>query len=309
MSVTSIIPTFVIEEHHEAFLVWHHAIANHLIPESDNCLLHFDEHSDMSMPRLNISADHMGKDQEAIQNFTYNELNIANFILVAVYQGLFDEVIWVKQQHKHLEPKRLNMFVSSYNDLGKKLMTGKVSAEVTGGTEEIKSYREYRYSQLNGSQLEVLDAPFLLDIDLDYFSCTQNPYESKEIEVEISETEYKRFQNDPYHKLRFITSRLETKIQDGKYYYVINKYDEIYESPLKMDEEVINMRLSAFFSQLAAQREKPMLITICRSRYSGFTPEDQWAFIENALLEGLQRLYGINVVHIKNLQVWPELSV
>ncbi len=42
------IPTFIVEEHHEAFLIWKYAIQNNLIPAKGNHLFHVDEHSDMS---------------------------------------------------------------------------------------------------------------------------------------------------------------------------------------------------------------------------------------------------------------------
>lgn len=44
------IPFYIIEEHHEAFLIWHYAIIKGLINKNRNTLLHIDEHSDMLLP-------------------------------------------------------------------------------------------------------------------------------------------------------------------------------------------------------------------------------------------------------------------
>ena len=40
------IPLFIVEEHHEAFIAWNHAVQKGWLPNKENCLLHVDAHSD-----------------------------------------------------------------------------------------------------------------------------------------------------------------------------------------------------------------------------------------------------------------------
>jgi hypothetical protein len=100
MSKNAMIKTFLIEEHHEAFLVWKYAILNNWMPARGNSLLHIDEHSDMGTPRFNTSIYNLNGDTNVIKNFVYTELNIASFIMPAIYQDIFDKVYWIKQQHR-----------------------------------------------------------------------------------------------------------------------------------------------------------------------------------------------------------------
>jgi hypothetical protein len=41
------IPIFIMEEHHEAFIVWNYAMRAGWIPVKENCLFHVDTHADM----------------------------------------------------------------------------------------------------------------------------------------------------------------------------------------------------------------------------------------------------------------------
>ena len=89
--------TYIIEEHNEAFYVWNHARQNRLIKETNNILLHVDEHADNIPPQLNLSMHDLDRDMEQLKNFTYGELNIASFIVPAFYQGIFNCIYWVRQ--------------------------------------------------------------------------------------------------------------------------------------------------------------------------------------------------------------------
>jgi hypothetical protein len=46
------VPLYILEEHHEAFLIWNYARQKGIIPEINNSLFHFDSHSDMGIPFL-----------------------------------------------------------------------------------------------------------------------------------------------------------------------------------------------------------------------------------------------------------------
>jgi hypothetical protein len=120
------IPTFIIEEHHEAFIVWNYAIQQGWLPATGNCLFHVDEHSDMGTPRFNESIHSLNGDMVKVKEFTYQELNIASFVIPACYREIFNQVYWIRQKHRKTLHKPVEMFVRSYNQAGKRLLSGKM---------------------------------------------------------------------------------------------------------------------------------------------------------------------------------------
>ncbi|SKC83330.1 peptide arginase, FlmR/OhkR family [Ohtaekwangia koreensis] len=295
------IPLFTVEEHHEAFFVWKHALLHKLIRGRDHALLHVDEHSDMGAPTLNNSIHLLNGNLKRVQQFTHQELTIANFIIPAIYEGLFKKVYWVKQRHNKTNSRAMHLYVRSSNGEGKKLVTGKMSVleehgkdpEALGDGAVIFKFYKQHVEQLT----TIKDV--MLDIDLDYFSCIQNPLK-RELRIEITREEYTAFLNTPYHRLRFFDfGRVEARKIGQRYYYYLNSFKEQYDSPLKVSEALIQSRVDDFIQALAVNKIKPLLVTVCRSRYSGYTPVDQWNFIEQSLLRGLHSLYGkMSVQHV-----------
>jgi hypothetical protein len=88
---------------------------------------------------------------------------------------------------------------------------------------------------------------------------------------------------------------------DGKYYYLINDYDEIYQERTYVSTEMISNRITELVAVLQREEITPLLITICRSRFSGFTPEDQWQFIETQLCSQLSKIYPLDPVSLSQL--------
>ena len=297
MNAKKIIPTFIIEEHHEAFIVWNYAIQQGWIPATDNCLFHVDEHSDMGTPRFNKSIHNLNGGIKKIEEFTYQELNIASFIIPACYLGIFNQVYWIRQRHKKTLNKPVEMYVRSYNQAGKKLLSGKMK-HVNKDTLD-NDRRPFDYF-LRTIEKIPSNKKVVLDIDLDYFSCSGNPTELEEIYVEITRNEYNQFTNDKYHRLNFSgLGRIEALIIDDKYFYVINNFNEIYPTELKVTESSFIDRINLFVQALVNNRLKPTVIAICRSRNSGYTPIDQWEKIEACLIDKLQNAYNIVLYDVK----------
>lgn len=283
------IPTFIIEEHHEAFIVWNYAIQKGLIPPSGNTLFHVDEHSDMRTPRFNSSIHNLNGSIDEINDFTYSELGIGNFIMPAIYKKIFNKVFWIKQKHRFEKVKRIKMYIRSYNQVGKKLISGKYD-----GYKKIKNdidiYADvvsfdYFLTTINSIPS---NRKIILDIDLDYFSCSGNPNELEEIYIEITKNEYDDFKSNKYHRLNFCGfERIEACKNGNKYFYCINNYNEIYPSNVHVDNDEIQKRITAFCKVIQERQVKPIIISICRSKHSGFTPKEQVDYIENELLNKL----------------------
>ncbi|PRX56386.1 UPF0489 family protein [Flagellimonas meridianipacifica] len=307
MKKTSI-QTFVIEEHNEAFFVWQYALANGLIKQKQNCLIHVDEHSDMGTPRFNISIDNLGSDLSDIHDFVFKELNIASFIIPSIYKGLFRSIYWVKQKHRKSSITSNKMYVKSLNDSGKKLMSGKIE-DIPKIIEEYRksstTYKEFEYHLVTEENLPSKVNP-VLDIDLDYFSCTGMPNQNKEIIIEISEDEFNEFTNDKYHRLNYLPSRVEARKIDGKYFYLLNYYNELYPSSLLKNKKEIEERVKKFVNTISKKVGEPQIITICRSRFSEYTPPEQWEFIEKYLISCLSEIYNLDIHYIDEINFFQN---
>ncbi|MDW3191848.1 MAG: UPF0489 family protein [Cytophagales bacterium] len=295
---TEITPTFIVEEHNEAFFIWNQAINEGIIPEKGNFLLHFDEHSDLQMPRFSTSLNEFKRDTESLHYFTYNEIDIATFIIPSLYLEIITGMCWVRQRHDRAGTKE--MFVRSFNQSGKKLIAGKV--DDIRNTRSKFDNKNFMFTKSHIEDLASMDQPVILDIDLDYFSCQTDAYESRETVVEITREEYERYQNDPYHRMNFLGfPKLYAVEEEGRYYFLINSFREMYHSVAKVSEEEIQHRIDLMINKLKELHVQPALIDICRSRHSGYTPSDQWQFIEDQVIEGLKSLYDIELRHINEL--------
>jgi hypothetical protein len=297
--------TFIVEEHNEAFYVWNYCVARKIIPDHGNVLLHVDEHADMNIPRFNTSLTTLGDSLTGLKRFTYAEVGIATFIVPTLFQGYFKKVFWIKQQHQTPNRRARAMYVRSYNSEGKKLLTGRL----TPAWRE-KSRHPESDLMLFDYYLRTLDTlpatrRTVLDIDLDYFSCSGNPNELKEISVEITARQYADYQANPYHRTRYIGPRVTVEQVGKRYFLHFNRFGEVYADTypftLKVDEGAIKQRVVAFIDKLAQRRVRPRLITVCRSRHSGYTPADQWQFIEEQLLDGLNSLYPVETISIDEI--------
>jgi len=290
------IPVFTVEEHHEAFIVWNYAAKAGWIPDKENCLFHVDAHSDMATPRFNKSIHELKSDLSELKKFTYKELNIASFIVPACYQGLFNQVFWIKPNNINQSYTQQERYVRSFNQSGKRLISGKTESlpkekDIIDPDRKIFDYFLSTIEQLP-SHREVV-----LDIDLDYFSCSGNPNELKEIIIEITDDEYHNFIMNPYHRLNYIGFyNIEAVQQEGKSLYIINKFNEKYSAKSKVDNQIVEERIDKFIDCLSSKHVTPFVIDICRSRFSGYTPGDQWNFIEGNLLEKLDNLFKIKQI-------------
>ncbi|KAA2215789.1 peptide arginase, FlmR/OhkR family [Maribacter flavus] len=286
------IKTIIVEEHNEAFFVWHYAIKEGYIKKEGNCLFHIDEHSDMNVPFFNTSINDLNGDLQKVDDFTDEEVAIAGFITPAVYMGIFDNVYWIKRKHRKRSAKNFDLFIGSHNDEGRKLMLGEIQ---DNGKLDMTSKR-FNYLKLEPHEIQGDCQNVILDIDLDFFSCSGNPNFNEKLFVEISKSEYDNFNSDRYHRLRYVNiGKIGTLKREGKYYYVFNDYEGVQTENQRLTESEIKEEIERFVGYLDINNIRPSLIDICRSRFSGYTPKDQWEFIEKHLIDALSKIYPLEI--------------
>ncbi len=310
---------FIIEEHHEAFFIWNYCVGTGKIKPSCNTLLHVDYHSDFALPLLQTSLYSLNGNNKAIKEFTYRELSISNFIAPAIYLGIFNEVFWIDQkkerkkslstdnidflpvnnENRVMKQKRVEGFLQSKNRDGKNLLIQELVPAIKAI--QYPWRREFVYYYTNVPSAIFPSGPIVLDIDLDYFSCWTAPKRSIELKVEVTEEAYNLLQN-PYHPVNLLEKRVVLEKSGKRFFVHFNRVDKNFHSNAKVDRDEILGRIDLFISFLKENNIYPQIIDICRSRYSGFTPQDQWEFIEKSLIEELSQLYSLEIVLPDDLQ-------
>lgn len=306
------IQLFIVEEHHEAFWVWNYAIINKLISQHNNTLLHVDQHSDMAVPKFNCSIKSLTDDLLNIYKFTYNELTIDNFIVAAIYQGIFSHVYWLYQTNNEQRENQKSILVYSHKEEGKILKT-KRNCDLGSLAFFNPDFKNAQFQARKTLDEFPESQAVVLDIDLDYFSCNPLGYQHKG-EVQVTKEQYDLFNNDKYHFLRLaFGSGIKTKVEEGKYYLSFNSSqpEAITEKQkkLKVSEEEIVQRINTLGDWLINKQVEPQLIDICRSRLSGFTPDEQCEFIEKKLIEKLNSIYNLEINQITEVLAKENLEL
>lgn len=279
------IPLYRMNEHHEAFMIWNDAIDKKYLPQSGNALLHVDQHSDMSKPVLRTPITELKKSKEEIRSFTYNELGIGAFIYPAVYLGIFDTVYWLLQQDDFSVPKPLQEYVlSTYQNQGKIFQINQAKPSAPGSV-------CFKRRDLTIEESLKTTQSLVLDIDVDYFSCTT--YQNKLIQIEITQKQFEDFNSDKYHLLRFEYFCYTKKVAN-QYFMIFNQSEDIVIRPKAMvsNNQVVE-RVNAFSDWLKRNEINPAIIDICRDTYSGYAPDSQRKFIEDNIIAKLEEIYNI----------------
>jgi len=282
---------YIIEEHNEAFSVWIKAINRQELNPYKNVLLHVDDHSDMTPMRFNETIRPIyDLDDVQLDKFTRDNISIASFIIASCFLKIFDVVRWIQIGGAKVCRET---YVTTFDNDYKNIIAGAFSPNnpLLSFDHHVFKYETYDQNE-DGCYIIGKDNDLVLDIDLDYFSCEINPDKMKEVVLEISRSEFEEFNKDPYHRIRYLVDRVTSTYSNGKYYLILNYYQDILPSPRKVDTASILARLDNLEHKLAKMSKKPKLITICRSRISGYTPSDQWSFIENELIKMLNRQFN-----------------
>ncbi|XP_060529652.1 UPF0489 protein C5orf22 homolog [Cylas formicarius] len=182
------IPIYVVEYHHEVLPFIYRNIGSKHLPLYNATIVHLDSHPDMLVPQ-------MPADTVFEKDKLFEEVSIENWILPAAYAGHFDNIIWIKPPWA--EQIRDS---SQHFTIGKDKRTGTIKLDCK------ENYFIYECLYRNKSDLEnqrvinldvvtigkelsneidnlepvsdvckKYNAPYVLDIDLDFFS-TSNPF-------------------------------------------------------------------------------------------------------------------------------------
>jgi UPF0489 domain len=289
------VPLVVVEEHHEAFYVWHYSAQKGWLGRTACTLLHVDEHADMFLPRLWRPLTSVSSLSDWAE-FTYSELNIGNFIWPAVYLGFFSRVLWLRYEHEISAGGWRTIYICS-KDSNKRdfVAASSLASSPYAGAEDIRSME---YAPVTTAEVLSTDLPVVLDIDLDYFCSNERPVLLRE--VEITRRTFDEFHRDPYHFLR-ISPGVKIKAVERKGSYFLNYQDGAQGSEKIVTESSLIERIDNFIRYLHLYSVAPPLIVLCRSLQSGYTPQKYGALIERTLLSKLQTLYNVKVVSIREI--------
>ncbi|RUS84209.1 hypothetical protein EGW08_008049, partial [Elysia chlorotica] len=199
----------IVEQHNDAVPPIHRAIASRLLPFSCAAMVHLDSHPDLLIP-VHMQADTVFKPAEL-----YESLSIENWILPLVYAKHFDHIVWVKPPWARQIPVSKQRFlVGQCVESGCVRVTSKENYFLTDGlfrpgselsepgvltlqveevlpaawadldptyasSESVSKQTELTQGQapswVDSIQDSLKDKPYVLDIDLDFFS-TANPF-------------------------------------------------------------------------------------------------------------------------------------
>jgi hypothetical protein len=133
----------------------------------------------------------------------------------------------------------------------------------------------------------------VLDIDLDYFCSDESLSSVPHKRLEITEQAYRDVTENPYHPFRLLPKAWLRPQEDGGRFYL--SYLGLPKPEPLPEKKRIVKRMDLFIDWLARSKIAVSMISICRSRYSGYTHRDVWEEIEKGLLKRLSEVYDYDL--------------
>ncbi|XP_061933126.1 UPF0489 protein C5orf22 homolog [Apis cerana] len=191
------IPIHIVEDHDEVLSFIYRCLGSKHLPFEGNAFVHLDSHPDMLIPKTMLANTVWDKNQ------LFSEISIENWILPAAYAGHFKHLIWVKPPWANqIVDGVTTFFIGKHKDNGSIRLTCPepyfVSEGLYSALEELENTREIilhvitigsfiedptkkddflAVSSVLRQYLPEKDTPYILDIDLDFFS-TKNPFKN-----------------------------------------------------------------------------------------------------------------------------------
>lgn len=171
------IPIYIVEDHDEALAHIYRNIGSKHLPFTNNYMIHFDSHPDLSIPRS--MPGHVARDRYKI----FDAVSIESWILPAAYNGYINRIAWVKPPWSDQIAEGKYKFEIGDNESGHVSVNSTLDYYVSEGVYCHNLQGEVRAIELDvvalgetsGVSLTKDVTKYILDIDLDYFS-TYNPF-------------------------------------------------------------------------------------------------------------------------------------
>ena len=289
------IPISLMDEHNDAFYHWNVFCERGYILKENNYLLHIDHHSDSEFGAYDWDLRHMPKTAAEALRFTDQCLGIADFIIPAIYQGLFSTFHTVKNVLPCTITEEEHFVKLSGENV---LFSGKYIPFVHAARKTDSNYRFFlnRSNGLKGpDDLKGADS-LVIDVDLDYF-CWDDSLKSVPVKrIEITEQAFQEFCTDRNHPFQILPKKLlSVSCEDGRFFL---EYREKYpQTPSASDKRILE-RIDRLLHWLAGTKVTPRAIDVCRSSYSGYLPSDKAEFVEKNFLKRLEEIYELSYIAI-----------
>ncbi|WP_281953999.1 UPF0489 family protein [Pseudophaeobacter arcticus] len=303
------IPVIGFEEHNEALIALAWARENALLGKLPARLLHVDQHQDLVVPQLSQTIADTPLTVAAVKNLVETEISIASFVWAGVYLGLLDEMFWLAPKPAIAGARPRSVLPSKYlwiatTDAQRREMITMVQRpEARGvGNDDRKSMAlhfvdtETQIPEQPGPEA----APWVLGIDLDYFSCNSMP--DNGFRISVTQETYEQVSTNRHHPLRLSPShRIEARHDEQGYWLEYDMLPPRSADPLVRSTAEIEAEVDRLAAMLSRQAQAPALILIARSQISGFTPRHQCEFIEARVKDMLASVYSCTILEGSDL--------
>lgn len=285
------IPVYIMSEHSEAYYIWHAAKAEGHLPETPARLIHVDHHSDFEAGTYKHDFSAPVTTPEQALDFMHNGLGIADFIVPAVWDGLFDEMIDFASIYA--ADHGWNQHELILSSKGNSINLRPYMPFVDAGHEDDENRRHMGYRRMSLMKLENTEKPVVLDIDIDYFAWDNSLSTVEMPEIEITEEAYREFTDNYLHPLRITPKRVFWAYEQAGRYYL--QYKDPFDFYKPVRDERLQQRIDKFIDWLRKNEIQPAFIDICRSNISGYCPSEKWQLVEELLLKALGELYELDI--------------
>ena len=271
-------PTYIIDEHNEAFLVWSNIFSN--IAPIKRHLIHIDEHADFGIPFLTKPVPDQFSTAEQLVDFTYRQLTIGTFLIPSAIRKFFSVLTWIKPSFP-ISSTLENIYINYNPELYK----------ISILNNPINNCTQLEYISSIWQDKIFNSDNWMLDICLDAFNpnkiLTPDPFT-----LEITKIEFERLN---YHDINVWNMRygasVTTAIKDNRYYFNIDFSKWSSQENIALDNN-INNNLKNLEKFINSTSTLPDVITICRSIRSGHTRRDEVESIQDFVLKTLKSKFN-----------------